>query len=228
MSTTTVALTPASQAAQYLHCSLAELDERIRANGGEPQRIGGTNYYLWDDVAGLRRPARPVAGSSTGKRATMPAATKASGVPRQREAKKPQPAPTATAGRQGVNVREVVRTVPGVKAVQPATVDNGSAASRGPAFVPAQPKTAQERTEAEIANMAKLPKHELVVTAHALGMEPPYPHFRSDIARYIVQAQAKTRRDDRVSPGQAGKDQLAARRRNRQAKPVPVAFKTAQ
>lgn len=225
MSTTTVALTPASQAAQYLHCSLAELDERIRANGGEPQRIGGTNYYLWDDVAGLRRPARPVAGSSTGKRTTRRATTEAPDVPRQREAKTPQPASTTTAGRQGAKGREVAQTA---SAVEPATVDNGSAGSRGPAFVPAKPKTVQEQTEAEIANMATLPKHELVVTAHALGMEPPYPHFRTDIARYIVAAQAKTRRNDRVSPGQAGKDQLAERRKSRQAKPVPVAFKTAQ
>lgn len=230
-SSTTVALTPASQAAQYVDCSLAELDRRIRANGGEPQRIGKVNYYLWDDVVDLRQAARPVAGCSTTRPAKRSPRT-APDVPHQREAKAPQPARTATAGRSRTatptNGGKPAKAASAGKTGRPATVDERTAGNRGTATAPIQRKPWPTNPEAEIAELAKLPKEDLLAAAVAFGMAPPYPYRRRPIAEYIVNAKAANRKTDRVAPGQAGKAELAARRKSRTAKPAVPAFKAAR
>lgn len=219
-----VALTPADQAAQYLHCGSAELAGLIKAHGGTLHRIGSDTYCEWDDVnalkAGLPVGSSTTAGSSTTKRTTSRARVKAA-----------QPTPAATAGQSGAKGRKPAKVAAAGKSARPATVDTAPREAAGKAASTPKRKPWPSNPEAEIAELVKLPKQDLLDAAIAYGMAPPYPYRRKPIAEFIVNAKTTMRKAGMVAPGQAGKDELAKRRTSRAgnrdgraAKVKPVSF----
>lgn len=218
MSSNAVALTPADQAAQYLKCGTAELAELIKARGGKLRRIGGDTYCSWDDVNALREARQP---------ADTPSASAASRTGRQRPLGRLAQRSRTSSAQPPAKAKG---TTP-AKAASPATVDRnrGKAPSKAPGKGKPWPN---HNPEAEIAELVKLPKQDLLDAAIAFGMAPPYPYHRRPIAEYIVNAKAAMRTAGKVAPGQAGKDELSKRRQARRstsgrkvsADPAPMAF----
>lgn len=209
---------PAQQAEQYTGCELAELLDRIKANGGKGHRIQGLpgTYLAWSDVEAVKAGALPVELATATRKGG--AGTAAKRTTRKRAngkdgsaGKGPQSTSTGPKGTRGARGSKTT--------AKPVPATSGDALSAtviglpGIAPYPRDPR-------AEVETLACCQKHELLSMAVEYGMtRSQLPYRRKDIASMIVDVKVKRWNDRQLAEAEEQAtvkhrgDELAKRRK---------------